>query len=276
MSRTLLLLLLVIPLHLVAQPSTDQINQTNPEQAADNDDNTANPEQELSPLELSRIVEQLESIATNLAPDEQAQTTQEQNQQATLSVGKRDLVQQTRMAVGTLIMAVAAVLALGISLWGIVLLLRNLRTTNVIMRQDKAWVCVGSMREPDVIKDDKGVAHCVNFNFPLTNSGKTPAIKCRIHKIEGEAPINDDEFKKALCKMREKNYSVIGPGGSNYILVSVSSGDMLALSRKEKSRYVYICCEYETIYGEIYLTEWYQQFTVDAPPKGLRAYSPAL
>ncbi len=249
----LLTLLLILVLPQIGQPQQP----LSPE-ATENDDGQSTEE---IGVMLESIAVQMEAIAGNLAA---AIDAQEQNQQVQ-ELARLDLQQQTSMAWGTIVMAIAAIIGLGISIYGIRLLIKNLKearqavaaanrsakASEKVMRQDRAWVTIDART---VVAEDLPKGMGVGVVYTFRNGGRTPAINVNV-SIDTKRPSNESiEIEESIffsqCYQLH-TIGVIGPGGVHTETIYFNIHEVDSLTNYTHRCFIHAYIEYQTMYEEI-------------------------
>lgn len=170
---------------LIKQPPKKS-NEGEAANAAKQNDQSARENQEIALSFLREISAQLNAIAGNLASDKERQVAQDEDQQHSIETGDADLIQQSRMAWGTIAMAASSFAALIISVWGIYMLYRNLRearkataaaedaasAARAQLMQNRAYMIL----DPESLSFTWLRSEKVTFNCRWINYGESPAV----------------------------------------------------------------------------------------------------
>jgi hypothetical protein len=240
---------------------------------------------EIRSAALDAIQQSVETIASNSSSDESAQQRQETREGEALDIAGQDLAQQTRMATATekladdsRVQVIFAKDAIWINTGALLLILvgtiisaisaiaakRSADAAMLSARQDRAWMCV---------KDNPAIEHALDTNtnrtlgmkvdFAIMNVGKSPAFAARA-KSAIRPTIGVADRERVLKEMRERPATALGPDQSIFVSVTMNNEATVDLVVATPHQ-IYICCEYTTVYGEVFLTEETIKITMQEP-----------
>lgn len=182
-----------------------------------------------------------------------------------LEISKKDLFMQTVMAIGTASMAVFSFIALGISIAGVCLLIKNLRKTQEIINLDRAWLVPDLEQMAFVKGSNNGLEDADIFlTIPIKNTGKLPAEKV-VFRFETLLFNNGFSHERLSFspKLQALSIGVIGPGFTSSLKVPFSLNDAWEISDDfENSAFVHIEVTYNTITSKRAVSE--QSFILKA------------
>jgi len=255
MSRILLLLALLYPAIALGQSAQNPSSQPNAEPNAQSNENAA-PENmtiTLSGIDVDNFIQQLQTIATNTAPDTNAENRRDAYQYEAVNLQRSDLAAQNSMATSTFWLFVFGGIGLGISLYGVVLLVNNLRLTNEMVMQSRAWITPSRTKitgAPLII----GANQVIQFEW--INTGESPALKTR-HRIGTTEVPRITEYEMARAKISEfpmSEWQVAGVIGRDQVFGSTLAViDEALKSMRDGKTSTLVCIEvvYETVFSNI-------------------------
>lgn len=254
----------------ICQQPIKDVDNSNSEKSVNNHSDTGKDVKEIS-FSLLAIIEKLDHISSNLAPDQKRQAEDDRINKNTLAIGQSDLVQQERMAWSSAAMAITAIIALGISLWGIVLLYRNLseaknatgaaliaaRAAEETIKKDRAWVVMAERELQGSFIFDVGT----EIPLRIVNAGGTPALNVRVeHRIQG---FHTDEIGGKVPSIEPQNdfqvIGILGPTISHPGGVFLRPDMVLKLSVRKCRFFIYTLIKYDTIYEPEKITEFVEE-----------------
>lgn len=275
MLRILLALIVLFPCLVLGQTTQDPNNPNNQNNttsgAQGNEDTTPENITITFPeivIDTQAIVDQLDAIATNTAPDPSAENRRDGYQYDSVNLQHADLGAQDSMAGSTFWMAVFAGIGLAISGWGIYLLFQNLGLTTKMIRQNRAYMTSRgiALKNPNPGEDEIPIA------WEIENSGETPALNVRsvftgrlINIVETSNP-GLAAFPE--LPVADVPPSSLGKGGSTTWYGDLSQLEIdQASENREVCKYVIIAViEYEDIHGDVYRTRIAKCARFDYPP----------
>lgn len=242
------------------QPTTND-EQEGPQQP------TSNPIEIRSPT-LDAIQKSIETIATNTAPNNQSKPEQYNRDGETKTLPEFDLDAQESMADSTFWMMLASFGALFISFCALIGLFCNLRQTNKIVKQNRAWIGI-DLNGREMPYKEKSNETYATFHTVWKNYSTTPALNVKIeggYLIDTEEEITKEPLKAVelkcdkLGKIKKQEFGNISPNGLISFKLKINKPDLdAALNRKTEPRkfiFVGLYVSYKIVYGkEIHVTE---------------------
>lgn len=241
--------------------SPKKSNHSETANAAEQNDRSARENQEIALSYLRDISAQLTAISRNLAPDKVKDAAKENNESEALRAVQADLIQQTRMARGTIAMAAIAFAALVLCGWVICLLYKNLREArNATKAAEKAASVARAQLMQNrayMVLDPASLSftwiQCdkVIFNCRWINYGESPAVDVTVsykfHLVKnGVVPNNFyDQRKEADNKLRV----TVPPGRHFQGHMPPPLPAIVLLPDDPTDLIVYIECSYSDVHG---------------------------
>lgn len=258
MRNVLLAVLLTFSLNTYCEEKgIDQVDQFDASQSDKENDKAPEGDDAKISIALREIAKQLQSIATHLAPDQGAQSGEKQINEHAIAIGEEDLVQQTQMAKGTIVMAVAAAIGLIISGWGIWLLIQNLRQTKIsteaaqqsaraatkMLEENRAWICSASLDLKDGFRPGTMIITKI-----WKNVGRTPALSVEAWSALGSG--TDPGCCPEIDTSKTPIYlGTVPPEGETHVnQPDVPLTDIQEIEKANEQVFIRYLIQYKTIY----------------------------
>ncbi len=209
--------------------------------------------QEVEIANVAALIEALQTTVDYLSRQEAAINYGDDYAREGLVLQRLDLGAQSSMASSSKWMVIWALVGVVISGVGVVLLIHNIGLTRQIIRADRAWLSVRYEAPSEVIGNPDN-PEFREYGFALENTGKTPAVRYQaiIHYEKAPCEINAAGI---IEEMRKSPASFLAPDEKIYRKWRMNKEMLREFANENIEWAIYICCEYQTIYGEKFMIE---------------------